>query len=100
MNERSIFKISTGNVRRYANDEYPVPKSSNAIRTPCARRSASTSTIRCVSAGLVASNMLSVTSNVNALRGNACRVKISSTVSRKLRSRNCRPDTFTVTAMP
>ncbi len=36
MNERSIFSASTGNRWRWASEEYPVPKSSIAIRTPSA----------------------------------------------------------------
>ena len=42
-NTRSTFSSSTGNFARYANDEYPVPKSSNEMRTPSARNRASSS---------------------------------------------------------
>jgi hypothetical protein len=41
MNERSIFNESTGSFFRYASDEYPVPKSSTASRTPRFLRAAS-----------------------------------------------------------
>jgi hypothetical protein len=58
--ERSIFKTSTGNWRRYESEEYPVPKSSIAIRTP---RDLSRS--RCLIASSASSmSTLSVTSMV------------------------------------
>ncbi len=48
ISDRSIFNVSIGRSRRYASDEYPVPKSSIAIRTPSAR-----SVSRCASAWTV-----------------------------------------------
>ena len=34
MNERSTFSVSTEKRFKYDSDEYPVPKSSSAMRTP------------------------------------------------------------------
>ena len=61
MNERSIFRMSTGNWRRYASDEYPVPKSSIATLMPSALTAVSWRAVASASR-MIAVSVISMTS--------------------------------------
>jgi hypothetical protein len=75
--DRSIFRMSTGNWRRYVNDEYPVPKSSMASRTPVRL----SSTNRSLMAVLSSSSTLSVISRVKVGGDSPQRFRASCTSS-------------------
>ena len=93
MNDLSIFRMSTGNWRRYDSDEYPVPKSSTAMRTPESRSAVRSSHTRSWSR----SSRLSVISSTSADAGTPCRRSAARTSSTNPVVRNCRADTLTLT---
>ena len=76
-NTRSTFSSSTGNFARYASEEYPVPKSSNEIRTPSARSRARAS----VAASGSSIRAPSVTSSVSEVAGSRERSNALRTMS-------------------
>jgi hypothetical protein len=92
MNARSIFSSCTGNSRRYASDEYPVPKSSIDNCTPSFRRLVSAATAW--SGSLISTD--SVSSRVTALDGSPATASARITLSANRGCTSWCPETLTL----
>ena len=86
--------MSNGTVDSLLSELYSVPKSSRAIRIPCARSSSSASFARTGSD----ITELSVTSRISAEGGQS--PSAASTVAAKSTSVNCRGETLTAIGQP
>src|SRR5690606_30841774 len=92
-NDRSIFSSLTGSRRRCTNDEYPVPKSSRDIFTPCPVSAFSVSAARCGSS----SSTCSVISSWSAPAGTPCRASRAATEPANPGECTSRGETLTAT---
>ena len=96
MNGFGIFSVSSGSCWRYCSDEWPVPKSSIAIRTPSSFSSRSSAAVRPTSV----IRTVSVISIVSRCAGSPELTSAASTVSRNASERSWTLETFTVTGSP